>query len=78
MKIITDSPQKLRSATKTDFQNEINGLRGISVLMVVLYHFKVDSFAGGFIGVDIFFVISGFLMTKIIVSGLRKNSFQYL
>lgn len=31
MKIITDSPQKLRSATKTDFQNEINGLRGISV-----------------------------------------------
>lgn len=77
MEIINISPQKMKSPAKLDFQNDINGLRGISVLLVVLYHFKVDSFAGGFIGVDIFFVISGFLMTKIIVSGMLKNSFQY-
>ena len=69
--------KKMISATKQDFQNDINGLRGISVLMVVLYHFKFGWLSGGFIGVDIFFVISGFLMTKIIVSGLLKGSFQY-
>jgi len=63
---------------KPGFQNDINGLRGISVLMVVLYHFKIGLLGGGFAGVDIFFVISGFLMTKIIVSGLLKNSFNYL
>ena len=50
------------------FRSDINALRAFSVAAVVLYHFKVPPFSGGFIGVDIFFVISGFLMTQIIVN----------
>ena len=47
------------------FRFDINGLRCLAVVMVVLFHFKVPYFNGGFAGVDIFFVISGFLMAKI-------------
>lgn len=47
---------------------DINGLRALAVAAVVMFHFDVPGFSGGFIGVDIFFVISGFLMTQIICS----------
>ncbi|WPP54884.1 acyltransferase family protein [Acinetobacter pittii] len=60
------------------FRYDINGLRAYAVILVVLFHFGILGFSGGFIGVDIFFVISGFLMTKIIVSGIEKNSFNIL
>jgi len=59
-----------------NFRADINGLRALAVLAVVLYHFDVPGFAGGFVGVDVFFVISGFLMTKIIVEGLRTGRFS--
>ncbi|WP_412498871.1 acyltransferase family protein [Shewanella indica] len=59
------------------FRYDINGLRAWAVVAVILFHFKVLGFAGGFVGVDIFFVISGLLMTKIIVTGLESNSFSY-
>lgn len=52
------------------FRLDINGLRAWAVLAVVFFHFRVPGFSGGFIGVDIFFVISGFLMTGIIVNKL--------
>jgi peptidoglycan/LPS O-acetylase OafA/YrhL len=60
------------------FQSDINGLRGWSVLLVVLFHFNIQIFKGGFIGVDVFFVISGFLMTKIIITDLDGDRFNYL
>lgn len=60
------------------FNKDINGLRAIAVLSVLLFHFAVPGFNGGFVGVDIFFVISGFLMTKIIFSRLEDNSFSIL
>ncbi|MGY2436759.1 acyltransferase family protein, partial [Escherichia coli] len=47
------------------FRHDINGLRAWAVVAVVLYHFGVPGFTGGFVGVDVFFVISGFLMTSI-------------
>jgi peptidoglycan/LPS O-acetylase OafA/YrhL len=56
------------------FRNDINGLRAWAVAAVVLYHFGVSGFSGGFAGVDIFFVISGFLMTGIIVRGLDPGA----
>lgn len=58
------------------FRHDINGLRAWAVMAVVLYHFGVPGFAGGFVGVDVFFVISGFLMTSIIISGLEQGRFS--
>lgn len=62
--------------TATEFRMDINGLRAWAVLIVVLYHFGVPGFAGGFVGVDVFFVISGFLMTGIVVRGLQAGRFS--
>lgn len=60
------------------FRKDINGLRAVAVLLVLLFHFGAPGLGAGFIGVDIFFVISGFLMTGIIVSGLEKRRFSIL
>ena len=60
------------------FRYDINGLRALSVVIVVLFHFFPDLLPGGFVGVDIFFVISGFLMTSIVTSRLRTNSFYFI
>ena len=58
------------------FRYDINGLRAIAVLAVVLYHFNPKWLQGGFAGVDVFFVISGFLMTSIIFQSVDKNTFN--
>ncbi|WP_049784966.1 acyltransferase family protein [Desulfotalea psychrophila] len=58
------------------FRPDINGLRACAVLFVVFYHFGFLHLKGGFIGVDVFFVISGFLMTKIIVTGIKNETFS--
>src|SRR5690554_1168337 len=58
------------------FRNDINGLRAWAVVAVLLFHFQVPGFSAGFIGVDIFFVISGFLMTGIILRGLEQSHFS--
>lgn len=63
--------------SKTIFRADINGLRAIAVISVVLFHFGVAGFSGGFVGVDVFFVISGFLMTGIILKGINKDSFNF-
>ena len=61
------------------YRAEIDGLRAIAVVSVILYHaqfviFGRDWFEGGFIGVDIFFVISGYLITRIILTELEEKS----
>ncbi|GBL04852.1 acyltransferase family protein [Glaciecola sp. KUL10] len=58
------------------FRQDINGLRAIAVLAVVLFHFNAAWLPGGFVGVDIFFVISGFLMTGIIFKGIENEDFS--
>lgn len=60
------------------FRYDINGLRAIAVIAVVIFHFSPSLLPGGFSGVDIFFVISGFLMTKIIFSGFHNGDFNLL
>lgn len=60
------------------YRPEIDGLRAIAVLPVIFFHAGLDAFAGGYVGVDIFFVISGFLITTIICSELNKKSFSIL
>lgn len=61
---------------KTSFRYDINFLRAIAVLGVLFFHYKVPFFSGGFSGVDIFFVISGYLMTRIIINGLDRKDFS--
>ncbi|ELE9729590.1 TPA: acyltransferase family protein [Enterobacter kobei] len=65
-------------AVDREFRQDINLLRGVAILSVVLYHFAPALLPGGFVGVDIFFVISGFLMTKIISTSLEKHSFNLI
>lgn len=60
------------------FRKDINGLRAIAVIAVVLFHFNAYWIPGGFTGVDVFFVISGFLMTGIIFRGLEQENFSIL
>ena len=60
------------------FREDINGLRAIAVIAVVLFHFNSSWMPGGFAGVDVFFVISGFLMTGIIFKGLEQQKFSIL
>ena len=59
-----------------NFRYDINGLRAIAVIAVVLFHFNPYWVPGGFAGVDVFFVISGFLMTGIIFRGLDGSEFN--
>ena len=58
------------------YRAEIDGLRAIAVIPVLLFHAGLSSFSGGYIGVDIFFVISGYLITSIIISDINKNQFS--
>ncbi|MDN3652663.1 acyltransferase family protein [Thalassotalea ponticola] len=60
------------------FRLDINALRAFAVIAVVLFHFNESWLPGGFAGVDVFFVISGFLMTGIIITGIEKNNFSIL
>lgn len=58
------------------YRAEIDGLRALAVLPVALFHADFELFEGGFIGVDIFFVISGYLITTIILTDLHKGQFS--
>ena len=61
---------------KSAYRSDIDGLRGLAILGVLFFHLGVSSFSGGWIGVDIFFVISGFLITQKISSAINGGSFS--
>jgi peptidoglycan/LPS O-acetylase OafA/YrhL len=58
------------------YQRELDGLRALAVAAVVLFHLGVAPLAGGFVGVDVFFVISGYLITQLILFRVRDGSFS--
>jgi len=55
------------------FRPDIEGLRGVAILLVVAFHCGVPGLAGGYVGVDVFFVLSGYLITGILMSEIRKH-----
>src|SRR2546430_1897971 len=71
-------PTVFASTAPAAYRSDIDGLRAVSILAVVWYHAFPSSVPGGFVGVDIFFVISGFLITRIIVGELATNSFSII
>ena len=64
------------SPSAVKFREDIHGLRAWAVVAVLLFHFTLIGLPGGFAGVDVFFVISGYLMTAIIVGGYEKGNFS--
>jgi peptidoglycan/LPS O-acetylase OafA/YrhL len=58
------------------YRNDIEGLRGIAVLLVIFFHFGLPWCGGGFLGVDVFFVLSGYLITQILLRDLEGDSFS--
>lgn len=52
---------------RPSFRSDIEGLRGVAILLVVLFHARVRALTGGFVGVDVFFVLSGFFITGLLV-----------
>ena len=67
---------QLKNNTKS-YRSEIDGLRAFAVLSVIGFHAFPTWFKGGFVGVDVFFVISGFLITCNIFDRLNKNTFSF-
>jgi peptidoglycan/LPS O-acetylase OafA/YrhL len=68
----------LKSLDTIKHRKDIDGLRGLAIIVVLLFHYKFDIFQGGFVGVDIFFVISGFLITGFIASSITDNLFSFI
>jgi len=60
------------------YRPDIDGLRAIAVISVIAYHFHIGPLPGGFIGVDVFFVISGYLITGVIAAKLDVDAFSFL
>ena len=58
------------------YRPEIDGLRGLAVLSVILFHAGFELFSGGFVGVDVFFVISGYLITTILIEDIENQRFN--
>jgi peptidoglycan/LPS O-acetylase OafA/YrhL len=59
------------------YRPDIDGLRAIAVILVVLYHANLPIISGGYIGVDVFFVISGYLITKLLIFEINQDKFSF-
>lgn len=64
--------------TPKDYKPQIDGLRALAVLPVIFFHAGFQYFQGGFVGVDVFFVISGYLITKIILKDIKQKKFSLI
>ncbi|PCC97879.1 acyltransferase family protein [Halopseudomonas pelagia] len=59
------------------YRADIEGLRALAVVLVILYHYEVPGISGGFIGVDVFFVISGYVITQLLQRNFEKAAFSF-
>jgi peptidoglycan/LPS O-acetylase OafA/YrhL len=71
-----ESMLRTGQATSPKYRPDIDGLRAVAMLSVLFYHFQVGPFTGGFVGVDVFFVISGYLITSLIHSETASGAFS--
>src|SRR5437764_2729220 len=71
-------PTRAAGDTVVSYRRDIDGLRAISVLAVLLFHLSTPGFGGGFVGVDVFFVISGFLITRHIKDDFEAGTFTFV
>ncbi len=71
-------PSAVATAMSKSYRPEVDGLRSFAVISVLLFHAGFAPFAGGFVGVDVFFVISGYLITQIIHSDCERGTFRLL
>lgn len=60
------------------YRPEVDGLRALGVIPVIFFHAGFKLFAGGYVGVDIFFVISGYLITSILLTELEADRFSLI
>jgi peptidoglycan/LPS O-acetylase OafA/YrhL len=70
----TDAAVGVDSAGASQYRSHLDGLRSVAVYLVVAFHAELGIFPGGFIGVDIFFVLSGFLVTRILLRELSRDA----
>ena len=71
-KLVDESPSAI-AGLRGAFRPEIEGLRAIAILIIVAYHAKIAAFSGGYVGVDVFFVLSGYLITGLLVREVENS-----
>jgi peptidoglycan/LPS O-acetylase OafA/YrhL len=72
----SESPDRPKTTSQLDYRPDIDGLRAIAVLAVIGFHAFPAWIRGGFVGVDVFFVISGYLISTILFTGMERGSFR--
>src|SRR5262245_40908601 len=65
--------RSLRRHVENDFRPDVEGLRAVAVIAVILFHARLPGVTGGFVGVDVFFVVSGFLITRLLLIELAAS-----
>ncbi len=71
-------PHHLTMSNSIKYRPDIDGLRAVAVICVILFHFNPEFLIGGYLGVDIFFVISGYLITRLISKAFEQKEFSIL